>query len=207
MPLDLRGGQVVTPEMLEEEHVKAPLAEGGPRQLLMGAGHNREKRVVLTTKREDKMWKSLVTCDINPACHVDHVFDLNTYPWPFADEEFQEIHAYEVLEHLGQQGDYKSFFAFFTELYRVMEPDGYFMFTCPSWKSEAAWADPGHTRVLTPITLAFLDQSQYKRQIDECKGWMTDYRSIYKANFVPVNFKLEESGPTAGMFWAILQKK
>lgn len=94
---------------------------------------------------------------------------------------YDEIHAYEVLEHIGAQGDYRLFFAQFSEFWRVLKPGGYFFGTCPAWHSPWAWGDPSHSRVLTTGTLAFLSQEEYAKQVGVTA--MSDFRSIYKADF------------------------
>lgn len=106
------------------------------------------------------------------------------YPERCPDYYFDEIHAYEVLEHIGAQGDYKTFFAQFTELYRVLKPGGLFYATCPSWCSPWAWGDPSHTRVITAGTLAFLSQAEYTRQVGITP--MSDFRNVYLADFQTV---------------------
>lgn len=97
------------------------------------------------------------------------------------DNYFDEIHAYEVLEHTGQQGDYAFFFKQFTEFHRILKPGGFFFGTCPAWYSAAAWGDPSHTRVLTAMTLSFLSQQEYAEQVG--KTQMSDFRYLYKADF------------------------
>ena len=41
-----------------------------------------------------------VNLDLNDSGSADVVHDLNCVPWPFADDTFEEVHAYDVLEHL-----------------------------------------------------------------------------------------------------------
>jgi SAM-dependent methyltransferase len=108
------------------------------------------------------------------------VHDLNVLPLPFADNSFNEIHASDVLEHTGQQGDWRFFFAQFSEFWRILKPGGYFIGTCPKWDSPWAWSDPGHSRLISHLSLIFLDQENY-RSIGS--NPMTDYRHVYKANF------------------------
>jgi SAM-dependent methyltransferase len=103
------------------------------------------------------------------------------YPYPFPEHTFDGVHAYEVLEHLGQQGDYKTFFKQFSELYRIMKNGGQLLVTCPSRHSQWAWGDPSHTRLIQPKTLIFLNQPSYTAQVG--KTAMSDFRFIYKANF------------------------
>lgn len=148
--------------------------------LLLGCGHSRD--LLCTISRPDEFER--VTLDMNPAVNPDIRHDLNITPWPFADDIFDEIHAYEVLEHLGRQGDYLAFFETFTEIWRALKPGGYLCATCPSAKSVWAWGDPGHTRLITPESLVFLNQVQYARDLDgDHVTSMTDYRFFYRADF------------------------
>lgn len=145
-------------------------------ELLIGCGTNKAKQVY---QNGNEAWKCLTTLDIEPAHSPDVVWDLNLTPWPFDDNSFDEIHAYEVLEHLGEQGDYKSFFAHFSEIWRILKPDGLLYATTPMWDSPWAWSDPGHCRVISKHSLIYLNQGEYA-QVG--KTAITDYRPIYKAN-------------------------
>jgi hypothetical protein len=164
------------------------------RELLLGCGHKKEKRVVSQgTPRE---WQNLTTLDMNPYVNPDVITDLSKLyvdrdfavcVWDeklFGAESFDEIHAYEVLEHFGAQGDYGRFFQFFTAMWHLLKPNGLFCATVPSRYSEWLWGDPGHRRAILPATLIFLDQKAY---IDQAgKTSMSDYRFCYKADFETV---------------------
>lgn len=151
-------------------------------ELLLGAGNSREKQLAIPDSPE---WKDLVTLDIDPDAGADVVWDLNHLPLPFEDETFEEIHAYEILEHVGQQGDWRTFFAQFEEFYRILKPGGHFLATTPMWDGMWAWSDPGHTRIISSGSLIFLDQEEYKKNVG--KTPMTDYRHVYKADFEVVH--------------------
>lgn len=148
------------------------------KELLIGCGVARKK--ILNLKGFEK-WENLVTLDINPDAKPDIVHDLCKFPLPFEDNEFDEIHAYDVLEHTGAQGDYRFFFEQFSEFYRILKPEGVIFGKCPKWDSLWTWGDPGHTRVFHPMLLVFLNQKQYTEQVG--KTQMTDYRNIYKGDF------------------------
>lgn len=149
------------------------------RELLIGCG-NRRERWLKSPHWPDK-WDDLVTLDIDPTCGPDVVHDLNVTPYPFADGEFQNIWASEVLEHFGQQGDWRGWFRQWSEFYRIMQPGGHFVASCPRMDSRWAWGDPGHTRIVSPEALTFLDQSQYERQVGVSS--MTDYRHCWQGDF------------------------
>jgi len=149
-------------------------------QLLIGCGLSREKRMTCDGIYE---WDNLITLD-NNRNHAPHVlWNLMDMPLPFMENTFDEIHAYEVLEHTGAQGDYKFFFRQFEEFHRILKPGGHLLASVPSAKSPWAWGDPSHTRVITPEQLIFLSQKNYE-QVG--KTAMSDFRHIYKADFESV---------------------
>ena len=147
------------------------------KELLIGCGSARDKRLTCDGTNE---WTNLTTLDYNADHNPNVVHDLMQLPYPFADNTFDEIHAYEVLEHTGAQGDYKFFFAQFSELHRILKPNGHLLATCPSRTSVWALGDPSHTRVMQKEQLIFLDQDNYK-QVGISS--MSDFRGIYKADF------------------------
>lgn len=150
--------------------------------ILLGAGSRRERRLGIGADGTDG-WgkKSVLAIDIDRRCAPDLVFDLNNTPWPIESDCADEIHAYEVLEHLGRQGDHRTFFAHFYECWRILKPGGHLFATCPSWDSMWAWGDPGHSRVINAGSLVFLDQSEYTAQIGNTP--MADYRHEWRGDF------------------------
>lgn len=151
-------------------------------ELLIGCGNSRVKKLSRPGLSE---WRDLVTLDIDPDAKPDVLHDLEVMPYPFEDGAFGEIHAYEVLEHFGRQGDWRGWFAMWTEFYRIMQPGGNFFGSCPRWGSSWLWGDPGHTRYIGPESLTFLDRSEYERQVG--KTSMTDYRHIWRGDFRTVH--------------------
>ena len=164
------------------------------RQLLLGAGTSREKRIVheLTPDRE---FDELVTLDLQDA---DVVHDLNKLPYPFEDGEFDEIHAYEVLEHCGVQGDFRFFFDQFNEFHRILKPGGVFCGSVPDYRSIWAFGDPGHTRVLPPTVFNYLSESFYDQL---GKTPCADYRPYIKGWWTPLG--IQEKGE---LVYFLLQK-
>jgi SAM-dependent methyltransferase len=174
-------------------------------ELLIGCGSARDKRVYLNNMPET--FQDLTTLDYNADHKPDFVFDLHAAFYtgeslPFADNYFDEIHAYEVLEHLGSMGDYRFFFHEFTEYARILKPGGYFCATVPSPQSPWALGDPSHTRLFHPFWLTFLSQAEYEKQVG--KTAMSDFRYLYKADFERVAEEFADDGDT---FVFVLQKK
>lgn len=152
---------------------------------------------------QDQRWINVLTVDLNRDCGADYIMNLagadwrlshNTVvkaeheclfdPWPlrrFRDGAFDEVHAYEVLEHLGQQGDQHSFFAHFETIWKMLRTGGFLCATVPSRYSQWLWGDPGHRRAIYPCSLVFLNQAHYERHVG--RGPSSDYRSMYHGNF------------------------
>jgi SAM-dependent methyltransferase len=122
-----------------------------------------------------------VLFDLDTLCARRKSPPYNKNRLPFESHTFDEVHAYEVLEHIGTQGVVESFFWPFAEIHRVLKPGGYLAGTCPNVISRWAWGDPGHRRIIGPEQLVFLDQTEYQKQVGVTP--MTDYRGIWTHDF------------------------
>jgi len=146
-------------------------------------------------------WQHVTTVDINTACRPDYIMDLekglrtlrpplpndvdlfrstgNVF-WTLKDNIFSEVHAYEVLEHLGHQGNVTEFFGDFDELWRVLAPGGWLCATVPSRYSVWLWGDPGHRRAILPAMLQFLNRPNYRNL---GRSPMSDYRDLFVSDW------------------------
>lgn len=154
-------------------------------EILLGCGTSRLKKLYWPGYRE---WDGLITVDFNRDHHPDILHDISILPLPFRDNYADEIHAYEVMEHVGQQGDWRFFFKQWSDIWRILKPGGRFFGTSPHWSSNWAWGDPGHTRIVGAEQLVFLSQAEYIAQIGRTP--MTDYRFFYRADFHLVSSRI-----------------
>jgi cyclopropane fatty-acyl-phospholipid synthase-like methyltransferase len=162
-------------------------------------------QVPSSAAEEETEWKTL-----DLYCDADYTYDLDGLGMPdWAVGEgrgelpgalYDEIHAYEVLEHFGKQGDARAFFRHFNALHRALKPEGFLIGTSPLPDSIWAWGDPGHTRVITPESLTFLEKERYK-QLGSTP--MSDYRSLVKDHW----WKIVHSQKCEGTFIFGLQKQ
>jgi SAM-dependent methyltransferase len=166
------------------------------RELLLGAGRNLAKKITIGGASE---WSNLTTLDFNRDHMPDITADLDQLPYHWAkDDEYDEVHAYEVMEHLGgHQGNWRFFFRQWSEIWRMLKPGGFFAGTCPARDSVWAWGDPSHTRVIQPESLVFLCQPKYA-QVGITP--MSDFRFVYKADFEIIHAQIQD-----GTFIFVLQ--
>jgi hypothetical protein len=161
------------------------------RELLIGCGNSRRRLV--RGPNDPEGFVALTTVDIDPNCGADIEWNLERLPYEFAtDNSFTEIHAYDVLEHTGQQGDWRFFFAQFSEFWRILRPGGRLIGKSPALTSPWLWGDPGHKRVICKENLGFLVQPEYDSQIGRTS--LCDYRHVYRADFEPEHAEINTEG-------------
>jgi SAM-dependent methyltransferase len=148
------------------------------RNLLIGAGHNHRKR--LYHPSEPDWIGELTTLDMNPNCGASLVWDMENRPLPFEDARFDEIHAYDCIEHWGRQGDWRGWFDEMAEYHRLLKPGGTMAIVVPLGADY--FADPGHTRFFEPNYFYFLNQAWYAQRL-AAGAQVTDYRWYWKLNF------------------------
>lgn len=189
------------------------------RELLLGCGYSRRRIVdpcMYKSPTEHvnspERWTRVTAVDINPRCKPDYIMDLEkglqtlqrpspadaslfhqvTEVYILNDDTFDEIHAYEVLEHLGHQGNVTEFFGDFDELWRVLKPGGWLCATVPSRYSEWLWGDPGHRRVVLPKMLQFLNRPAYEVELGRTS--LSDYRDLFASDWdIVYSFDNEET--------------
>ncbi|PID57160.1 SAM-dependent methyltransferase [candidate division KSB3 bacterium] len=84
-----------------------------------------------------------VGVDLNPRTDADVIHDLNVFPYPFQDGEFDEVYCDSILEHL------ENFFQVMEELHRVTVAGGIIRVKVPHYTSFDAYTDPTHRHFFT----------------------------------------------------------
>ena len=110
----------------------------------MGCGHNR--------------MPGFVNVDASAACEPDEVVDLETTPWPWADDCAETIFFNHSLEHMG--ADAKVFLAMMAEMYRIAANDCEVVIHVPHPRHDDFIGDPTHVRAITPAMMTLFDREK-----------------------------------------------
>jgi SAM-dependent methyltransferase len=96
-----------------------------------------------------------VNVDNNSHAKADVIHDLNSYPYPFSDSEFDEVLASHVIEHLNDPLD------FLEEIYRIAGNNAKIIIKCPHFSCN--WLHPRHKSAISTKLFDFLnkDNSEY----------------------------------------------
>jgi ubiquinone/menaquinone biosynthesis C-methylase UbiE len=89
--------------------------------------------------------------DFNSRINVDVVHDLNEFPYPFEDQEFEEIYLDNTLEHLD------NVIRVMEEVHRICMPGGQVKVIVPYFRSIWACIDPTHKHFFTVDSMAYFD--------------------------------------------------
>lgn len=84
-----------------------------------------------------------VGLDVNPRVQPDVLHDLNRFPYPFADGEFDRVIMNDVLEHVDD------FVRVVEEVCRITKPGAILEISGPFMSSTNFYSDPTHRRAFT----------------------------------------------------------
>ncbi len=83
-----------------------------------------------------------VGVDRNPASQADLLCDLDSVPFPFRADSFDEIYMHHVIEHLGDVVAVKA------EIWRIARDGARVFIATPHFSSVHSYTDPGHRQRL-----------------------------------------------------------
>jgi len=120
--------------------------------------------------------------------------DLETVPWPWADDSVAEILLKHVLEHLGRETDV--YLGIIQEIYRICANNALIQIEVPHPRHDTFLHDPTHVRPITPEgTLLFSQQLN--------REWMeTGAPNSLLGIFLGVDFELENTSFSLDPVWA-----
>jgi hypothetical protein len=115
-----------------------------------------------------KLIASAVNVDISPEVGADLVYDLNRRPWPLDADRFNEVYAYDVIEHCDDV------IATMEEVHRVCRNKALVRITVPHFSCANAFTDPTHRNffgyasfhyVTGEHQLSFYTKSRFRRRV------------------------------------------
>lgn len=118
-----------------------------------------------------------VTLDKCTDARVDIFRDFAKRGIPFADNTFDEVRAYDVIEHIEL---YTDFVFTMNEIYRVLKPGGLFHFVCPNGVDNT-FSHITHFRVITSGNML-----PYFSKSDS-----PEYTYMRKADGIEADFEME----------------
>jgi SAM-dependent methyltransferase len=93
--------------------------------------------------------------DYNPRTAADVIHDLGEFPYPFADDEFDEIVSNHVVEHVPDV------MGFVAELHRITKPGGRIKILTPHYTNPDWASDPTHRNHFNSYTFnVFMPERQ-----------------------------------------------
>jgi SAM-dependent methyltransferase len=90
--------------------------------------------------------------DIAPGPGVDHLVNLEAFPWPFDDDSVEAARSSHLVEHV------RDLVGFMRELHRVMRAGARVEIQHPYQFNVRAWQDPTHVRCLNEVSWFYFDK-------------------------------------------------
>jgi hypothetical protein len=108
------------------------------------------RREVLNLGCGSRYLSDAINLDITPDTNADVVHDLNQFPWPFPNNHFREVLAYDVIEHLDD------FIATMNEIHRISTNKAVLRVTVPHFSCANAFTDPTHKRFFSFYSMDYV---------------------------------------------------
>lgn len=100
--------------------------------------------------------KGYVNLNFTSSPGIDVVHDLNQIPWPFKDNEFDEVYASHILEHFD---DLKKIMK---ELKRICKNKAIIIIRAPHFSCGVSFRDPTHKRLFSYFTFDYFEKEEYR---------------------------------------------
>lgn len=124
-----------TENLSSESGEKSPTALDARKILDVGCGRNKHP--------------GAIGLDSNARTDADVIHDLGDIPYPFADDEFDEVIGSHVIEHVPDV------MAFVSELYRITKPGGRIKILTPHYSNPDWPNDPTHRNHLNSYSFNY----------------------------------------------------
>jgi SAM-dependent methyltransferase len=99
--------------------------------------------------------KGYVNLDFVNQPGVDVVYDMNKFPWPFKDNEFDEVYCSHVLEHVDNLEKVMK------EIKRICRNSARIIIRTPHFSCGVSYRDPTHKRMFSYFTFDYFEDEEY----------------------------------------------
>jgi SAM-dependent methyltransferase len=83
---------------------------------------------------------------------ISHVHNLNSLPWPWSTDTWDEIYSIDVMQMLDI-----GILEWMREIYRILRPGGIFIIRLPAPDNPEVWRDPMDKRPYHPDSMFYFD--------------------------------------------------
>lgn len=131
--------------------------------------------------------KGFVNLDIAKLPGVDVVHDLEKYPWPFKDSEFEYVYCDNVLEHLT------SIIKPLEEVHRISKNQAKIKVIVPIFPSVWSFCDPTHKSVYTYFTFNYFQPEDSLNYYSKARFKILKRKIVFQKVFRPLELLINSS--------------
>ena len=123
----------------------------------------------------NEIFKGWVNIDSVKQPGVDVIHDLNSYPWPFKDNTFDQVYCSHVLEHVTDLEKTMK------EIKRICKDKARINIRVPHFSCGVSYRDPTHKRLFSYFTFDYFT--------DKCFYGLTKFKIVKRRlNFTRLSF-------------------
>ena len=142
----------------------------------------------------NKKQQGAIGVDVSADTQADTIYDLDTFPYPFEDNQFDLVLCYDIIEHLTDTVKVME------EIHRVAKPDAIVKIRVPHYACWWGYSDPTHKKLFSPFSFDhFLENKlfeHYTKVQFKLVGRKIDFHRVFKwtgveflANKFPVRYE------------------
>lgn len=107
--------------------------------------------------------KGYVNLDFDKHSGVDVIWNIEKFPWPFKDSEFDSVYASHLLEHVND------LVKTMTEIKRICKNDAIISIRLPHFSCGVSYRDPTHKRFISYHTFDYFTEECFYKNMPTFK--------------------------------------
>ena len=121
--------------------------------------------------------KGWINLDYNPQYSPEVIHNLDKFPYPFKNQEFDVIYCSHILEHV------EDFFKTMEELFRILKREGVLHIRVPHFSNGMGYSDLTHKRFFGWNTFEYYIKGYYNKEfgfkiIEQRYNWLGEKRKV-----------------------------